>query len=261
MVWKLVNERLPSQWSFAAKLAALISSVLSLWFAGAAFIVLVLERGLQIRPIVLGTSFIVIHLIFGILVLLLSHANAPKGANKPSVLTLIIRGLAATSSIFIGSIVARTHPSLGGFVSCFPVIYLTTMIGVWVTQGEKVAAGAAGPMVLGGLSVSLYAYGYGLLYAHFGWLSAALMSYLFAVLCWSVPLAFFLRWYTARLARSDPKPTPTASTVDPIQQLYELDEKVFGKDVEEGNLSSSATLPTSTESEHESDSNVVKLDI
>jgi hypothetical protein len=200
LVWRLINERLPSGWSKAAKLGTLILSVLIFWFVGAAFIVLGLERGLQIRPIVLGFSFLVIHVIFGVTVLLSTYTSSPKGANKVSAVILALRGFCAMTTIFIGSIIARTHPSAGGFVSCFPAIYLTTMISVWISQGDKVASGATGPMVLGGLSVSLFAAAYGLLLPTFGWISSTIMSYLIAVLGWSIPLAFFLRWWSSRLA-------------------------------------------------------------
>lgn len=259
IAWKLVNERLPSGWSFWSKLATLIGSVLSLWFCGAAFIVLVLEGSLDIRPLYLGISCLILHFLLGVLVLLLSPSNAPKGANKPSPWVYLIRGGAATTTIFVGSIVARSQPSLGGFVSCFPVIYLTTMIGVWVSQGDKVAAGAAGPMVLGGLAVSIFAFCYGVLFAHFGWLSSAIMGYLIAVICWSIPLAFFLRWYSARLALTTPAPPPQSMEADPIQKLYELDASVFGKqstDLEEGRSGSQSSLSDNTDS-----TDVVKLDL
>lgn len=191
--------------------------------------------------------------------LFLSPTNAPKGSNKPSPWVLVIRGCAAMTTIFVGSIVARTHPSLGGFVSCFPVIYLTTMIGVWVSQGDKVAAGAAGPMVLGGLSVSIYAFSYGLLFSRFGWLSSAIMAYLIAVVGWSIPLAFFLRWFNARLANTPPTPQLPPPGPDPIQKLYELDASVFGKpstDLEEGISSARQSRSDMTD-----DPDIVKLEL
>lgn len=230
-----------------------------MWFCGAAFIVFVLEGSLDIRPLYLGISCLVIHLIFGVLTLFLSPSTSPKGNNKPSPWVYLIRGSAATTTIFLGSIVARTQPSLGGFVSCFPVIYLTTMIGVWVSQGDKVAAGAAGPMVLGGLSVSIFAFAYGVLFSHFGWLSSAIMAYLIAVLGWSIPLAFFLRWFNARIANTPPTPPLPAPGPDPIQKLYELDVSVFGKqstDLEEGIDISRPSYGDTTD-----DPDVVKLDL
>jgi hypothetical protein len=142
----------------------------------------------------------VLHVAFGLAVLFLSPAAAPKGANRVKPVILVLRGLCAMTTIFIGSIIARSHPSAGGMVSCFPAIYLTTLISVWVAQGDKVTAGATGPMILGGLSVSIFAVAYPVLFPYFGWFSSALMSYIIAVIGWSVPSAFFLRWWTSRSA-------------------------------------------------------------
>jgi len=207
----MVNERLPQHWSFGAKLATLITSVLSFWFVGALAIVGGLERGLQVRPLILGVTFLILHALFGVAVLLLSPASAPKGSNKVSPLILAIRGSCAMMTIFIGSIIARSEPSAGGFISCFPAIYMTTMISVWVSQGDKVASGATGPMVLGGLSVSIFAVAYGVLIPTFGWQSTAIMAYLIAVIGWSLPLAFFLRWRNSKTPASS---SPSTTTVD-----------------------------------------------
>ena len=46
---------------------------------------------------------------------------------------------------------------LAGIASVFPAIFLTTMVSVWISQGEAVQAGAIGPLMLGSASVSLYA--------------------------------------------------------------------------------------------------------
>jgi len=47
-------------------------------------------------------------------------------------------------------------PLLAGMASVFPAIFLTTMAGLWVSQGQAVQAGAVGPMILGSASVSAY---------------------------------------------------------------------------------------------------------
>ncbi|MCP4793368.1 MAG: hypothetical protein GY882_08585 [Actinomycetia bacterium] len=39
----------------------------------------------------------------------------------------------------------------------FPAIFMTTMVGLWLSQGPDVPLGAAGPMLLGSTSVAVYA--------------------------------------------------------------------------------------------------------
>jgi hypothetical protein len=42
-------------------------------------------------------------------------------------------------------------------MAVFPAIFMTTMISLWISQGQAVQAGAVGPMMLGGTSVSVFA--------------------------------------------------------------------------------------------------------
>lgn len=183
----------------------------------------------------------VIHVIFGFSVLFLSPAASPKGKNKVTPFALALRGLCAASVILIGSLIARADPSLGGFVSCFPAIYLTTLISVQIAQGDKVATGATGPMILGGFSVSIFSLSYALLYPQFGWASAAIMGYLIAVLSWSMPLGFFLRWWNNRNAA-----LATSTTVDPDSLALPPSDVPL----DSSSTSSSPAMSTSSELEY-----------
>ena len=49
-----------------------------------------------------------------------------------------------------------------------PRHFLTTMVSLWWTHGEAVGAGAVGPMMLGGTSVSGFAIGAAMLIPTFG---------------------------------------------------------------------------------------------
>jgi predicted membrane-bound spermidine synthase len=71
---------------------------------------------------------------------------------------------------------------------------------MWISQGEAVGAGAAGPMMVGALSVNAFAITFALLYAHYGIIVSALISYGAAIVCCSIPVALFLRWLSSRQA-------------------------------------------------------------
>jgi hypothetical protein len=71
---------------------------------------------------------------------------------------LVVRGLAAAASIGIAVWFAGLgNPLASGVMSIFPAIFTTSMVALWLAQGEAVPTGAIGPMMLGSQSVSLYA--------------------------------------------------------------------------------------------------------
>ena len=57
---------------------------------------------------------------------------------------------------------------MAGLASTFPAIFLTTMVSLWISQGQAVTQGAAGPMMLGGLAVVGYSMMYTLIEPIFG---------------------------------------------------------------------------------------------
>jgi hypothetical protein len=60
----------------------------------------------------------------------------------------------------IGAAVALASvggPLAAGMAAVFPAIFLTTMVSLWLSQGEAVQVGAVGPMMLGSGSVSAFA--------------------------------------------------------------------------------------------------------
>ena len=92
-------------------------------------------------------------------------------------------------------------PLVSGIASVFPAIFLTTMVSVWLAQGEAVQSGAVGPMMLGSTSVSVFA----LIAAsvlHLGplWLGLGL-SWIGSVLLVSIPAHLWLQRRQATLRR------------------------------------------------------------
>lgn len=89
------------------------------------------------------------------------------------------------------------YPLLAGLASVFPAIFLTSMVALWLAQGPTVPQGAAGPMMLGGASVAVYAnLAMWSLPAH-GVVIGSLVAWLGSVLGWSVPAYFVLRRHHA----------------------------------------------------------------
>ena len=82
---------------------------------------------------------------------------APKGKQPVAPLVLLSRGLLSGTAVgFSAWISGLGYPILAGMASVFPAIFLTTMVSVWLAQGEAVQSGAVGPMMLGSSSVALY---------------------------------------------------------------------------------------------------------
>ena len=119
---------------------------------------------------------------------------APKGKQAVSMMILLSRGLFAGLAIGIALCIAATGAqTLAGIASVFPAIFWTTMVSVWVSQGQAVSSGAVGPMMLGSLSVALYALSAPLLFQNLGPILGALCAWIIAVLCGSLPAYQWLR--------------------------------------------------------------------
>ena len=75
---------------------------------------------------------------------------APKGHRSVRPMVLILRGSAAAIAIGIAVwLSGLSYPFISGLISTFPAIFLTSMIALWLAQGQDVPQGAAGPMMLG----------------------------------------------------------------------------------------------------------------
>jgi hypothetical protein len=86
------------------------------------------------------------------------NGPAPAGTRRVGPVTLLARGMLAASAIGLAvGLATVAGPVIAGIVSIFPAIFLTTMLALWVSQGEAVPAGAVGPMMLGSTSVSAFA--------------------------------------------------------------------------------------------------------
>jgi hypothetical protein len=151
---------------------------------------------LKIAGIKLDGGFSAINLGFiGLLLLLLlsviinwKATEAAKGKHQVSPFVLVCRGLAAAIAIgFAVWLSGQGQPLIAGIAAVFPAIFLTSMVALWMAQGPIVPRGAAGPMMLGGTSVAIYAIVGIWSLPEFGVLMGSIIAWLVAVMGWSLP--------------------------------------------------------------------------
>lgn len=119
---------------------------------------------------------------------------APKGTHRVYWPVLVGRGSAV--AVVIGCAVwlsSQGLPLLAGLAAVFPAIFLTSMVALWLAQGETVPQGAAGPMMLGGVSVAVYALVIMWSLPTLGPVFGSLVAWLAAVGGWSCPVYLILR--------------------------------------------------------------------
>jgi hypothetical protein len=125
---------------------------------------------------------------------------APKGTNAVSKTVLIARGSMAALAIGVAVWMAGLgFPLLAGLASVFPAIFLTSMVALWLAQGPTVPQGAAGPMILGGASVAVYANIAMWSLPAYGAVIGSLIAWVGSVVGWSLPAFMVLRRHHASL--------------------------------------------------------------
>jgi hypothetical protein len=119
---------------------------------------------------------------------------APKGTKLVSKQVLVARGSMAALAIGVAVWLSGLgEPLLAGLASVFPAIFLTSMVALWLAQGPTVPRGAAGPMMLGGASVAVFANVVMWSLPAYGVLLGSLIAWLLSVLVWSLPAFLVLR--------------------------------------------------------------------
>jgi hypothetical protein len=163
-----------------------LSAIILLKFAGFAL-------NNDLSPVNLGLIGLVMLLFLSITVNW-KATKTPKGKHPVSPLVLTCRGLAAAIAIGIAVwLSGQGQPLIAGIAAVFPAIFLTSMVALWMAQGPTVPRGAAGPMMLGGASVAVYAIVSIWSLPHFGALLGSIVAWVIAVMGWSAPAYFVLR--------------------------------------------------------------------
>lgn len=156
-VWRVLPPKLPTELSLYTKLLSMSAASLLIWAVCAFSFVQFMDVVASQQVIwvgIIGQSALIG---FGIWACK-DGVPAPKGKRPVKLFVLLSRGLLAGLAVgFSAWISGLGYPILAGMASVFPAIFLTTMVSVWLSQGEAVQSGAVGPMMLGSSSVALYA--------------------------------------------------------------------------------------------------------
>tara|TARA_B100001996_G_scaffold270934_1_gene212033 strand:- start:638 stop:1447 length:810 start_codon:yes stop_codon:yes gene_type:complete len=188
-VWVVLPNR------YSTNLVMTLVSALTLWTILGVGMVFVTDALLENwQPFEIGLAGLLVLLALGVK-FTWSPENTPSGSNTVGLTVLISRGLAAAIAIGIAvQLAGMGYPLVAGLASVFPAIFLTSMVALWLAQGSEVPIGAAGPMMLGGASVSVYALVAMWSLPEYGLLIGSVISWIVAVVCWSTPAYYWLNW-------------------------------------------------------------------
>lgn len=175
-------------------------SALGLWVAMGLTMLWTVENVLNARLSEQRLAVVGFALLFVVVALFNARPQpAPKGTKSVSKQVLLARGMMAALAIGVAVWLSGLgKPLLAGLASVFPAIFLTSMVALWLAQGPTVPRGAAGPMMLGGASVAVYANVAMWSLPAFGVLLGSLIAWLVAVVGWSLPAFAVLRKVHAR---------------------------------------------------------------
>jgi len=156
--WRELPPYIPPWRSEFRLLTCTIASLL-LWLAMASFSVWLFPaaKSIGIGSAGLSLFLFISSVVLGIMACV-KNPPAPKGKAQVGIFAIMSRGLLAGVAIGI-SIWLASHagPFVAGVAAVFPAMFLTAMVTLWMAHGEHVGAGAVGPMMLGGTSVSAFA--------------------------------------------------------------------------------------------------------
>lgn len=204
-VWIVAPAWLPTGRPGTRLVVITVASLLT-WTALAATLVVVLPRSES--ALVVGIAATVSLLGAGLFAMRRAPAS-PGGSRGVKPATLVARGVLAAAAIGASVVIARTGGSVAaGLAAVFPAIFLTTMVSLWLSQGEAVPTGAAGPMMLGSTSVASYALLAAWLFPWLGTAFGAVIAWLIAALGVSFPLWLWLR-------RGPPRPQEPGGDREP----------------------------------------------
>jgi hypothetical protein len=155
--WRALPPRLPHL-ALGPRLALMTAASLAAWAAGAAAWTWLLAGPLAGVPAPARAALGLALLAAAGLIATNTPAPAPRGRRAVGPVALAGRGVLAAAAIALAVALGSSgFPLLAGMASVFPAIFLTTMVSLWLAQGEAVPLGAVGPMILGSSAVALYA--------------------------------------------------------------------------------------------------------
>lgn len=189
LAWREIPDRLPTDNKHARFAWTLVLS-LAAWGSTAVVVTLALRelfaRGASPVVVAIAATFVIF--VIGFLATR-KPLHAPGGKNRIGFMVLLGRGGMAALAIGIAVLLAKHGaPIVAGVAAVFPAIFLTTMVALWLSQGESVPRGAAGPMMLGSTSVASYAVFALVLFPLLGPLIGTLVSWTLSAVLVTLPL-------------------------------------------------------------------------
>jgi hypothetical protein len=194
LLWRELPPRLPRT-SLRVRLVIMTTIALGAWLLGAVGVVLgtaeLRRRGIPSIAVAAATTGLIAAL--GIVACWRPRA-APRGSRSVAAPALLARGILAGMAIAAALVIAAHGGGLAaGVASVFPAIFLTTMVSLWLAQGEAVPGGAVGPMMLGSTGIGAYALIAAAAMPAWGPLVGTVLAWLGAVLLVNVPAWAWLR--------------------------------------------------------------------
>jgi len=188
--WRVVPPRLPDA-RIEVRLGLMLAIALGVW-ATAATIGIAALAEIQGRAVLAGlvTAGIAVFGVFSCW----AAPPSPGGSRPIGAAVLLARGGLAAVAIGCSVWLAGLgSPLLAGMASVFPAIFLTTMVSLWLSQGESVPIGAVGPMILGSTSVAVFALVVAWSIPQLGAVGGTCIAWITAVCAASAPAALWLR--------------------------------------------------------------------
>ena len=199
--WRSWPHRLPPR-SMPQRLAIMVLLTMATWLLCALGVVSLSARWIDsgFDSLWLGLTGVIILGGLGLGASL--HARpSPRGKRSVGTLALLSRGLFAATAIGLAVWLSKTAGGLtAGVVSVFPAIFLTTMVSIWISQGEDVQLGAIGPMILGSSSVAAFALAARWTLPAYGPTTGTLLAWVLAVALASFPAWKWLQWRQTKTA-------------------------------------------------------------
>jgi len=191
LCWRILPERIPTR-SLRIRLMWMTLISLFVWSLAAVLMVLSL-RTLPLSMAFIGSMTFLIQIGVGAWACA-NNPPAPKGQNRVRMAVYVARGGLAAAAIGVSVWMSSLGvPLLAGIFSVFPAIFLTTMVSVWLSQGQAVQAGAVGPLILGSASVSAFSIASAILVPVTGLAAGSLIAWFAAVGLVSVPAWAWLK--------------------------------------------------------------------
>lgn len=245
IVWRLISAKVPKDWSVLKKLLVHLVIVFIIWLIAASVVAFVISKTLKVPPVWVGSVSIVLHFTIGMVNLILTSSNAPRGKNKVTWKTHLLRGSTASVIIFIAVFVAKINPTISGLIISFPAIIMTTVGSLYIAQGEEVTTGATAPMMLASVSSDTYAIMFAVVLPKVGPVGTPFVSFFVALIGISIPLAFFMRYLSNRRGQKDVEYTKLQA-VGTDMEVYSTQVTVYGETENTQSESSELSIMRST---------------